>query len=97
MIGGAELMFPRPQLPRCHAAMKRSCIDVFDPIDCEAALDFCDTQTGSAFWATGKQMCVVNQDSAELNPHAGRNVYDVSKVKNTVIAQPVVLKMTTKL
>ena len=47
--------------------MKRSCIDVFDPISCEAALNFCDTQTGTAFWATGKWLCIADQEFAELS------------------------------
>ncbi|KAN0097812.1 Merops: S10.UPW [Tylopilus felleus] len=29
-------------LPRCQAAMRKSCIEQFDHIGCEAAVDFCD-------------------------------------------------------
>lgn len=47
--------------------MKRSCIDSFDSIDCQAALNLCDTQTGSAFWATGEETHIVDWEFVILN------------------------------
>lgn len=68
---GQSLTFRSFQLPRCHSTIKRSCIDLFDEIDCRAALSFCDTQTGSAFWATGEQTCIVDGDLIILNDAQG--------------------------
>lgn len=37
-----------------HVAIKRGCTDILDAMNCEAALSFCNTQIGSAFWATSQ-------------------------------------------
>ncbi|KAI5122141.1 hypothetical protein M0805_000788 [Coniferiporia weirii] len=51
-------------LPRCVKAMKESCVDTFDTINCNAAVDFCDSQLSTGYWASGRnvydisKMCV---------------------------------------
>jgi len=43
-------------LPRCQAAMQKSCIDRFDFMDCRAAVSFCDEQLSTAMEATGRNV-----------------------------------------
>ncbi|KIP09855.1 hypothetical protein PHLGIDRAFT_34220 [Phlebiopsis gigantea 11061_1 CR5-6] len=43
-------------LPRCNAAMRRGCIDSFDAIDCRAAVNFCDSQLSTGYWASGRNV-----------------------------------------
>lgn len=51
-------------LPRCEKAMHRDCIEHFDSIDCRSAVEFCDNQLSTAYWASGRnvydisKMCV---------------------------------------
>ena len=47
----------RIQLPRCQAAMRRFCIDVFDEMNCRAAVGFCDSELSTPMRASG--MCDV--------------------------------------
>ncbi|KAI0347016.1 peptidase S10 serine carboxypeptidase [Trametopsis cervina] len=51
-------------LPRCNEAMRKSCVDRFDSIDCRAAVAFCDAELSTGYWASGRnvydisKMCV---------------------------------------
>ncbi|KAA1466036.1 peptidase S10 serine carboxypeptidase [Dentipellis sp. KUC8613] len=53
-------------LPRCQAAMERSCIQIFDEMNCRAAIDFCNNELQSGYYASGRnpydvsKMCVGN-------------------------------------
>ncbi|CAK5270027.1 unnamed protein product [Mycena citricolor] len=38
------------QIPRCEERLRKSCVDRFDPIDCESAAEFCNDHIGSSFW-----------------------------------------------
>ncbi|KAJ6497736.1 serine carboxypeptidase [Mycena sanguinolenta] len=40
-------------IPRCQRWLKESCLDVFDHINCRAAMDFCEEQLGTPFSLTG--------------------------------------------
>ncbi|KAJ7259665.1 serine carboxypeptidase [Mycena rebaudengoi] len=40
-------------IPRCEKWLKESCIDVFDSINCQAAVNFCQTELTGPFWETG--------------------------------------------
>ena len=42
------------KLPRCQKAMRESCIDQFDSMNCRAAVNFCDSELSTEMWATGK-------------------------------------------
>ncbi|KAJ3532250.1 hypothetical protein NM688_g7451 [Phlebia brevispora] len=46
----------RRALPRCEAAMQRSCIDMFDAIDCRAAVAFCDAELSTNYHASGRNV-----------------------------------------
>ncbi|KIM42879.1 hypothetical protein M413DRAFT_408948 [Hebeloma cylindrosporum] len=41
-------------LPRCKRAMRESCIDQFDAMNCRAAVKFCDSELSSGMRATGR-------------------------------------------
>jgi len=57
----------RQALPRCQKAMKASCVDLFDSMNCHAAVNFCDSELGSAYHASGRnvydisKMCLGDQ------------------------------------
>ncbi|KAF9779565.1 peptidase S10 serine carboxypeptidase [Thelephora terrestris] len=74
-------------LPRCHASIQRSCIDIFDPIGCQAALSFCDMQTGSAFWATGRNVYDISK------PCKGELCYEETGVIADYLNRPEVKKL----
>ncbi|EPS98584.1 hypothetical protein FOMPIDRAFT_1024590 [Fomitopsis schrenkii] len=40
-------------LPRCQAALQKSCVDQFDSMNCEAATLFCSAEISDPFFATG--------------------------------------------
>lgn len=48
-------------LPRCNAAMKRHCVDSFDSIDCRAAVNFCDSELSTGYWASGRNVYDVSK------------------------------------
>ncbi|KAI0784828.1 serine carboxypeptidase [Abortiporus biennis] len=41
------------QLPRCEKRLQESCIDTFDTIDCDAAMNFCNSAVLDPFWSSG--------------------------------------------
>ncbi|KAI0052593.1 peptidase S10 serine carboxypeptidase [Auriscalpium vulgare] len=41
-------------LPRCQAAMQSRCSDVFDEMDCRAAVAFCDTELSAPMFSSGR-------------------------------------------
>ncbi|RDB19542.1 Carboxypeptidase Y A [Hypsizygus marmoreus] len=43
-------------LPRCQKAMRKSCIDQFDSMNCRAAVNFCDSELSTAMWASGRNV-----------------------------------------
>ncbi|CAL1702100.1 unnamed protein product [Somion occarium] len=43
-------------LPRCLNAMQRNCVDHFDSIDCRAAVNFCDSELSTGYWASGRNV-----------------------------------------
>lgn len=43
-------------LPRCQERIRRSCIDRFEHIDCEAAVAFCDAHISDPYWASGRNV-----------------------------------------
>ncbi len=52
------------QLPRCQKAMQKACVDAFDSMNCRAAVNFCDNELSTAYWASGKPLfCVFVQES----------------------------------
>ncbi|KIJ27001.1 hypothetical protein M422DRAFT_191548, partial [Sphaerobolus stellatus SS14] len=38
---------------RCQRMLRESCIDLFDDMDCAAAVSFCDSELSAPLWATG--------------------------------------------
>ncbi|OSD01828.1 peptidase S10 serine carboxypeptidase [Trametes coccinea BRFM310] len=49
-------------LPRCHKAMQESCVDRFDAIDCQAAVNFCDSELSTAYHASGRNVYDISKD-----------------------------------
>ncbi|KAH9894182.1 peptidase S10 serine carboxypeptidase [Cubamyces lactineus] len=49
-------------LPRCQKAMQESCVDRFDAIDCQAAVNFCDSQLSTAYHASGRNVYDISKD-----------------------------------
>ncbi|KAH9483101.1 Carboxypeptidase Y-like protein A [Psilocybe cubensis] len=43
-------------LPRCQKAMRQSCVDRFDSINCQAAVNFCDSELSTAMHASGRNV-----------------------------------------
>ncbi|KAF4616139.1 hypothetical protein D9613_011461 [Agrocybe pediades] len=41
-------------LPRCQKAIRDSCIDMFDSINCRAAVNFCESELSTGMMATGR-------------------------------------------
>ena len=46
--------------------MKESCVDTFDAMDCNAAVNFCDSELSAPFWATGRNVYDISKASAKL-------------------------------
>ncbi|KAF9060263.1 serine carboxypeptidase [Rhodocollybia butyracea] len=40
-------------IPRCQKWVREACVDIYDSINCRAAMDFCDTAFSASFWASG--------------------------------------------
>ncbi|KAJ7216528.1 Alpha/Beta hydrolase protein, partial [Mycena pura] len=81
-------------LPRCEKAMKTSCIDRFDAIDCRAAVDFCDSTLSTGMWASGKSplfMCVGDSLCYEENSEIAKYLSDPA-VRDLLGADPQVTK-----
>ncbi|KAI0751275.1 peptidase S10 serine carboxypeptidase [Daedaleopsis nitida] len=49
-------------LPRCQRAMQESCIDIFDEINCQAAVNFCQDQVSGAFEHSGRNFYDITKD-----------------------------------
>ena len=43
--------------------MKKACIDTFDAIDCNAAVNFCDNELSTGFWSTGRNVYDISKVS----------------------------------
>ena len=37
--------------------MRKNCIDVFDEMNCRAAVNFCDSELSTGYWASGPCTC----------------------------------------
>lgn len=46
----------RSQVPRCQKMLKEACVNIFDPMGCEAAMAFCMAEINGPFFATGAQL-----------------------------------------
>lgn len=67
------------KIPRCEALLKTSCVDLYDEMNCRAAVDFCGSEFSGPFFKTGKHHSTQRwHDTDELRV-IGRNIYDVSK------------------
>ena len=71
------------QLPRCQKALKASCIDTFDNINCDAAGNFCSNELNDPFFATGELIATTLFQLDVNRPTPGLNPYDVSKVRSS--------------
>ncbi|KAF8803956.1 peptidase S10, serine carboxypeptidase [Phlegmacium glaucopus] len=69
-------------LPRCQTAMKKSCIDRFDSMDCRAAVNFCDDQLSKAMWATGRNVYDISK------PCEGELCYKENSVIKAYLNRP---------
>ncbi|KAI9063414.1 peptidase S10 serine carboxypeptidase [Trametes sanguinea] len=49
-------------LPRCQKAMQDSCVDRFDAIDCQAAVNFCDSELSTAYHASGRNVYDISKE-----------------------------------
>lgn len=77
--GANEVHFP-VQVPRCKKWMKEACLDVFDEINCSAALSFCSSQLSGPFSETGTSPhnpCL--KTSVDDASCAGLSPYDISR------------------
>lgn len=54
LFHGTYPSHPFDQLPRCQKAMHDNCIDQFDVIGCNAAVNFCDSELSTGLWASGQ-------------------------------------------
>ncbi|THH20268.1 hypothetical protein EW146_g1054 [Bondarzewia mesenterica] len=43
-------------LPRCEQAMNKYCVEAFDEMSCRAAVDFCNNELSSGYWASGRNV-----------------------------------------
>ncbi|TFY76228.1 hypothetical protein EWM64_g7782 [Hericium alpestre] len=43
-------------LPRCNVAMDRYCVEVFDEMSCRAAINFCNSELSTGYWASGRNV-----------------------------------------
>ncbi|KAI0736660.1 peptidase S10 serine carboxypeptidase [Fomitopsis betulina] len=68
-------------LPRCQKAMHDNCIDQFDVIGCNAAVNFCDSELSTGLWASGRNPYDISKASV-TQPCKGTLCYP----ENTAIA-----------
>ncbi|KAH9950085.1 peptidase S10 serine carboxypeptidase [Amylocystis lapponica] len=50
-------------LPRCQEAMRLNCVEQFDPMNCKAAVGFCDSELSTSYWASGRNVYDVSKAS----------------------------------
>ncbi|KII86255.1 hypothetical protein PLICRDRAFT_43837 [Plicaturopsis crispa FD-325 SS-3] len=73
-------------LPRCQKWMKSSCIDTFDAINCQAAANFCGSEIGDPFFASGKNPYDISQDCE--GDIADTLCYPVTKYISAYLSDP---------
>ncbi|KAI9001448.1 peptidase S10 serine carboxypeptidase [Trametes punicea] len=49
-------------LPRCEKAMQESCVDRFDAMGCQAAVNFCESELTTAYHASGRNVYDISKD-----------------------------------
>ncbi|KAJ7756602.1 Alpha/Beta hydrolase protein [Mycena metata] len=49
----AECVRMKSMIPHCEQRLKESCVDLFDAIDCAAAVSFCEDHFRTPFWKSG--------------------------------------------
>jgi hypothetical protein len=63
--------------PRCEKMLKAACVDVFDPMSCEAAEAFCANEISAPFFSTGTRLASHSLERAD--GRVGLNPYDISR------------------
>ncbi|TFK85892.1 peptidase S10 serine carboxypeptidase [Polyporus arcularius HHB13444] len=48
-------------LPRCEKAIRESCVDIFDAINCRAAVSFCEAEVSAYYESSGRNFYDVNK------------------------------------
>ncbi|KAJ7507313.1 peptidase S10 serine carboxypeptidase [Mycena galericulata] len=71
-------------LPRCQKAMKTSCIDQFDAINCGAAVSFCESELSTGMRASGRNVYDISK------PCLGNLCYEENDVITKYLSDPAV-------
>ncbi|KDQ51312.1 hypothetical protein JAAARDRAFT_140320 [Jaapia argillacea MUCL 33604] len=71
-------------VPRCQKLMKKSCIDMFDPISCDEAMAVCGLELQNPFHATGKPL--ISKDCE--GPIQETLCYPVTKAISQYLSRP---------
>ncbi|KAH7916117.1 Alpha/Beta hydrolase protein [Hygrophoropsis aurantiaca] len=79
-------------LPRCQALMRNSCIDQFDHMNCGAAVQFCDNEMTTAYWASGRNVYDVSmvckeQDLCYPDENAVADFLDLTSTRQMLGAE----------
>ncbi|CAA7269007.1 unnamed protein product [Cyclocybe aegerita] len=69
-------------LPRCQKALRESCIDTFDAMNCQAAVNFCDSELSTGMWASGRNVYDISK------PCEGELCYKEVAVIKAYLDQP---------
>ena len=54
------------QLPRCMKMLKESCVDLFDSINCNAGVAFCDAEIILPFYRTSQFSAIVGTSKTDI-------------------------------
>ncbi|KAH8105485.1 Alpha/Beta hydrolase protein [Cristinia sonorae] len=75
-------------LPRCVDMMQKNCVDHFDSIDCRAAVNFCDSELSTGYWASGRNVYDISK------PCLGNSLcYEENTVISSYLNQPEVREL----
>ncbi|KAJ7177909.1 peptidase S10 serine carboxypeptidase [Mycena filopes] len=74
-------------LPRCQKAMKASCIDQFDAINCGAAVNFCENELSTGMRASGRNVYDISK------PCIGNLCYAENDVITEYLSDPALREM----
>ena len=78
--GDRSLCSTVSQLPRCEAWLQKSCIKMYDFLDCQAAVTFCDAEIYTPFYSLGLFIFALpwNNNFLMVFVSQGINTYDMT-------------------
>lgn len=82
----ADCVRMKKAIPRCEALLKTSCVDLYDEMNCRAAVEFCDNEFSGPFFKTGRNIYDVSKDcEGEISDTL---CYPITKTITNYLNQP---------